>query len=386
MKKEDKSSKKKTKIVLIVIAVLLVLLGAFLFWFFNRKFDVTFKVNNSEKYTIQVKYNQTINEKDIKEKEELGENFRGWYEIVSTDKGKDVLAKESFDFSTKIKSKKSLKAVYEVQGEETITITFDTKGGNEIDSITINKGEALALPENPTKNGYTFSKWTLENGDTVNNNTEFNEDTTLYANWDKAEEPKKEENKKEEKISLTLSRSIIHRNGYNTSKATANVENASGEVTYEIDNNVCVSINSKTGELTANEAATESGAKIRAWRNTCAVDGKTVTVTAKLPSGKSATATLYIEKDLTLFGTDRNSLEKKEVTRNEMLFNTYSDNTFSIDANQSVTLTSGNPAASCTPSNNNQTYNCTTNTDTTIVIVATNANQTLSIKYVPEIN
>lgn len=388
MKKEDKSSKKTKKIVLIIIIVLLVLLAAFLYWFFNRKFDITFKVSDNEKYTIQVKYNHTINEKDIKKKEELGETFIGWYEVVSTDKNKDVLAKDSFDFSTKIKNKKSLKAVYEVQEEETITITFDTKGGNKIDATTIVKGGQLSLPENPTRDGYAFTEWTLANGETVKNNTEFNEDTTLYANWNKVEEPKKEEAKKEEKISLNLSRSIIHRNGYNTSKATANVENSTGEVTYEIDNNVCVSIDSKTGELTAKEVATGSGAKVRAWLTTCAVDGKAVTVTAKLPSGKSAAATLYIEKDLSLFGSDRNSLEKKEVIRNDMTFNTYRENTFSIEANQSVTLRLENPAASCTASNNNgtYTYNCTTNTDPTRVTVATKANQTLSIKYVPEVN
>lgn len=125
MKNEGKTSNKKTKIVLIVAAAVLVLLGAFLFWFFNRKFVVTFNVSDSEKYTIKVKYNKTISKEDIKTEKELGENFMGWYEVISA-RDEEELAKDSFDFSTKIKEEKSLKAVYKAE-KETLKITFDTK-------------------------------------------------------------------------------------------------------------------------------------------------------------------------------------------------------------------------------------------------------------------
>lgn len=215
--------------------------------------------------------------------------------------------------------------------EEKITISFDTRGGNKIDSITINKGGELIIPKNPTKNGYTFVTWELKNGTPIYNKVKLNENTTLYAKWDKVEEPKKEE-----KISLSLSRSIIHRSGNKTAKATAKVENASGDVTYAIDNNVCVSIDAKTGDLTANEAATGSGAKVRAWRNACAVDGKVVTVTATLPSGKSASAKLTIEKDLELYASFY-SLPKHETVTTNGKYLPASDNKFSVEANQIVT-------------------------------------------------
>lgn len=36
------------------------------------------------------------------------------------------------------------------------TITFDTQGGSSIAPITIGEGEALTLPQTPTKEGYIF--------------------------------------------------------------------------------------------------------------------------------------------------------------------------------------------------------------------------------------
>ena len=69
-KKEDvKSSTNKKKKIIIgsIIGVVLLLIIIFLLWFFNRKFDVTFDMNNGSKEEIlQVKRNHTIDEKDIK--------------------------------------------------------------------------------------------------------------------------------------------------------------------------------------------------------------------------------------------------------------------------------------------------------------------------------
>lgn len=138
----------------------------------------------------------------------------------------------------------------------------------------------------------------------ISNNTKFEEDTTLFAKWEeekktetkkteskkeepKREETKKEEPKKEEKISLTLSKTLLHRNGNNTSKATASTENVSGNVVYSV-NNSCVSINSSTGDITANNGSASCK------------NGGTVVVTATTPGGKTTSANLTLEKDLTL--------------------------------------------------------------------------------------
>ena len=187
-----KTDKNKKKIIAIVFGILLIAIIIFLLWFFNRKFDVTFDFNNGDKEeTIKVKYQQTINEKDIKDQKDLGESFIAWYEVVGIKEKEDVLSDKPFDFNTKINKSIKLKALYEKK-VETITITFDSKGGSAVDPITINKGAELILPKNPTYAGYTFKGWYDKNETSIHNNAILEEDTTLYAKWEKTA-PKKVE-------------------------------------------------------------------------------------------------------------------------------------------------------------------------------------------------
>ena len=183
-KKEDvKSSKneKKKKIIGIIFGILLLSLIIFLLCFFNRKFDITFDLNNGAKEEIiQVKYNHTIDVKDIKDEKELGESFINWYEVIEIKENEEVLAEEPFDFNTKIKKNVKLKAIY--KGKiESITITFDSKGDSAVKPITINKGVPLTLPKEPTYSGYTFKGWYDKNGTPIREKTLLEEDTTLYA-------------------------------------------------------------------------------------------------------------------------------------------------------------------------------------------------------------
>ena len=151
-----KIDKDKKKIITIIFGILLIIIIVFLLWFFNRKFDVTFDFNNGDKEeTIKVKYHQNINEKDIKVQEDLGESFIAWYEVIGIKEKEDILSDKPFDFNTKINKNIRLKALYETKVEK-ITITFDSKGGSSVAPITINKGEELILPKNPTYAGYTF--------------------------------------------------------------------------------------------------------------------------------------------------------------------------------------------------------------------------------------
>ena len=69
--------------------------------------------------------------------------------------------------------------------KEAITITFDTKGGSKIDSITIGKDTELALPKEPTRDGYVFKGWVDKNETPIYNKALLAEDTTLYAVWEK---------------------------------------------------------------------------------------------------------------------------------------------------------------------------------------------------------
>ena len=307
--KEEKTSKnnKKRNIILIVAGLLLLIVILFLLWFFNRKFEVTFDYNNGTKEeVVYVKYNKTINSKDVKTKEDLGEQFIDWYLILEEKDGKDVLADKPYDFKTKINKNIKLKAVYEGM-VETITVTFDSKGGSNVDAITINKGTELTLPKDPTYKGYTFKGWVDANDRPIYDKALLSEDTTLYAKWGKVEEkkeipkqePPKEETPKQEKkeeptievkpekITLSLSRDTIHYNGIKTAQASAKVENATGDVTYSLSNTLCMGIDAKTGVITAkNNGACSKGAAIKVY--------------AKTPSGTTAEQTIYYEKDLEL--------------------------------------------------------------------------------------
>lgn len=298
---KNKNETKKIKLIVLTL-LLLIIIGviSFCIWFFNRKFEITFDLNNGTKNdVVLVKYNKTIDDEDIKGKDKLGEKFIGWFLVVGQKDGEDVLADKPFDFSTEIKENIKLKAVYEGIVEK-ITIKFDTKGGSKISPITINKGEVLILPKNPTLKENIFKGWVDKNEKPVYNKALLAEDTTLYAKWEKVkvekkEEPKIEEPKKEEptievkpeKITLSLSRDTIHYNGIKTAKASAKVENATGDVTYSLSNTLCMGIDAKTGVITAkNNGACSKGAAIKVY--------------AKTPSGTTAEKTIYYEKDLEL--------------------------------------------------------------------------------------
>ena len=305
-----KTDKNKKKIIAIVFGILLIAIIIFLLWFFNRKFDVTFDFNNGDKEEIiKVKYQQTINEKDIKDQKDLGESFIAWYEVVGIKEKEDVLSDKPFDFNTKINKGIKLKALYEKK-VETITITFDSKGGSVVDPITINKGAELILPKNPTYSGYTFKGWYDKNDTQIHNNALLEEDTTLYAKWEKIVP------KKEEKISLSLSRNTLHINGIKNATATAKVKNSSGKVTYSLSNTNCMTINKNTGAISVSSNP-----------KNCS-NGATITVTAKTPSGKSATATIYYEKDLAL------TYDGKTYTKDDEASG--KNSTFTVKANQNV--------------------------------------------------
>lgn len=332
---KNKNETKKIKLIVLTL-LLLIIIGviSFCIWFFNRKFEITFDLNNGTKSdVVLVKYNKTIDDEDIKGKDKLGEKFIGWYLVVGQKDGEDILADKPFDFSTEIKENIKLKAVYEGIVEK-ITIKFDTKGGSKVSPITINKGEELILPKNPTLKGSVFKGWVDKNETPIYNKVLLAEDTTLYAKWEKVkvekkeepkiEEPKIEEPKKEEptievkpeKITLSLSRDTIHYNGIKTAKASAKVENATGDVTYSLSNTLCMGIDAKTGVITAkNNGACSKGAAIKVY--------------AKTPSGTTAEQTIYYEKDLVL--TSKGESYSKYASF-------YGDNNgYYVTANQNVT-------------------------------------------------
>ena len=66
---------------------------------------------------------------------------------------------------------------------EKVTVTFDTDGGSTIAPVEIEKGQTVAKPDNPTKEGFTFAQWQL-NGLIYDFSKAVNSDITLKATWE----------------------------------------------------------------------------------------------------------------------------------------------------------------------------------------------------------
>ena len=107
--------------------------------------------------------------------------FKGWVDKNETPiYNKVLLAEDTI-----------LYAVWEKdETSNTITITFDTKGGSKINSITIGKDTELTLPKEPTRDGYIFKGWVDKNETSIYNKVLLTEDTTFYAIWEQVENKK----------------------------------------------------------------------------------------------------------------------------------------------------------------------------------------------------
>ena len=106
--------------------------------------------------------------------------------------------------------------------KEAITITFDTKGGSKIDSITISKDTELTLPKEPTRDGYVFKGWVDKNETPIYNKILLAEDTTLYAVWEKVENKKTSPKTEKPKTNTNTNN---NNNSTNTNKPNQNVNN-----------------------------------------------------------------------------------------------------------------------------------------------------------------
>ena len=101
-------------------------------------------------------------------------NFMGWYETSD-------FSGTAVDFATfKPEADTTLYAKWEL---EKLTVAFDSgEGGSSVASQSVTYGLAASEPAEPTKTGYTFSGWYLNNT-AYNFNTAVTEAITLTARW-----------------------------------------------------------------------------------------------------------------------------------------------------------------------------------------------------------
>ena len=104
-----------------------------------------------------------------------GYTFIGWY-----------YHNKEFDFSEAIKQDMVLVAHYKSDdtNKTTVTVTFDSSGGSEVEAITLTVGDIAKMPKAPTRDGYTFAGWYL-NDEEFDFLDPINEDIILTAKWSK---------------------------------------------------------------------------------------------------------------------------------------------------------------------------------------------------------
>ena len=139
--------------------------------------------------------------------------FKGWVDKNETPIYNKVLLAEDT----------TLYAVWEKdETSNTITITFDTKGGSKINSITISKDTELTLPKDPTRDGYVFKGWVDKNETPIYNKVLLAEDTTLFAIWEKVETKKTSPKTEEPKTNTNTNN---NNSSTNTNKPNQNANN-----------------------------------------------------------------------------------------------------------------------------------------------------------------
>lgn len=76
---------------------------------------------------------------------------------------------------------------------EEYTVTFNTGGGSAVPSQTVPSGGKAVKPDDPTRDGYTFQGWYTEpeTANAYDFNTPVTKSFTLYAKWEKVNEPVK---------------------------------------------------------------------------------------------------------------------------------------------------------------------------------------------------
>ncbi len=67
--------------------------------------------------------------------------------------------------------------------KKTATVNFESDGGTNVASVTVNVGTAISAPQNPTRSGYHFAGWTTEDGVLWDFATPITGDTLLIASW-----------------------------------------------------------------------------------------------------------------------------------------------------------------------------------------------------------
>ncbi len=153
----------------------------------KNSFLVTFKHLDKEtkkyKFTSKITDDGSIPADAWPETEVEGYTFNGWFSAETG--GTELNSDYKVNKDTIIYGRWTLDAP--TPPEQGFTVTFDLNGGEGENprQKTGAGGSLTALPEEPSRTGYTFEGWftELSGGDKITTDTVFTKDTTVYAHW-----------------------------------------------------------------------------------------------------------------------------------------------------------------------------------------------------------
>ncbi len=133
---------------------------------------VTFVYDNGDSdKVVEVTYGESLKRPDDPVYE--GYEFDGWYKD-----GEDY----EYTFYEEVTEEFTLTAKWEKQKDNEYIINFNTDGGSYVELQTVKKGNKVVEPKDPTKEGYTFVEWQLNNTK-YDFSKEVTSNLTLQAKW-----------------------------------------------------------------------------------------------------------------------------------------------------------------------------------------------------------
>ena len=193
---------KKGKLVLVALIIIGLIIGAVLFFGKDKnkkesskteQITIDFDTDGGSKVeSIKINKNTSIT---LPTTTKEGYNFIGWYNDTNM-----VNNETKFSSNTKLVAKWDKIP----DNVKTFTIVFDTKGGSEINGLTLECNKEIKLPPKPTKKGFTFVSWQDNNGKVINDGALLAcEDITLTAVW-------KEDKKEDDSNSNSNKKEIVY--------------------------------------------------------------------------------------------------------------------------------------------------------------------------------
>ena len=141
----------------------------------DENYTVSFVDGDNELSTLDVKDNSLVKQPADPVKD--GYIFAGWYA--------DSALTKTFDFkNTKITENTTIYAKF-VSKDDKFTVSFNTDGGSSVASQTVNAGEKVTKPADPTKANNVFAGWYCDANltEAYDFNAPVLSDLTLYAKW-----------------------------------------------------------------------------------------------------------------------------------------------------------------------------------------------------------